>query len=106
MEEGGVFELFHGPSRCDVLRAVPVEGGEVEDDGAFGAPAIIDLELVLPLGGFGDLVPRDGLDGGEDLEARLIRVVHEEESGAGVGAQVAGGGVVTFVGCVGVGGSA
>ena len=99
-EERGLLELFDGPALGDVLRAVPVEGGEVDEDDALGAAFIVDRELIFPGGGFG---PGNGFEVGEDFEAGLVGVVHEEEGGAVVGAEVAGGDVLAVAGDVGVG---
>src|SRR5260370_4842569 len=85
LEEVGLLQLFEGPARGDVLRAVPVEGCEVDSDGALGTAFRLDGELVLPLARF---APGNYLDVAEDLEASLMRVVHEEERGAMVGAAV------------------
>lgn len=95
-----MFQLFDRPALRDVLGAVPVEGCQVDDDDALGAGFVVEEELMLPFGG---VVPRDVLDISEDLEARLMRVVHEEECGAGVGTEVAGGDVLAVAGNVGVG---
>ena len=35
-EEWRLLKFFDGPALGDILRAVPVEGGEVDEDGALG----------------------------------------------------------------------
>src|ERR1700674_1619122 len=100
LEEVGLLQLFEGPARGDVLRAIPVEGCEVDPDGALGTGFRLDGELVLP---FTRLAPGNHLDVGEDFGGSLIRVVHEEERGAVVGAEVAGSDVLAVADDVGVG---
>src|ERR1700736_2617589 len=100
LEEVGLLELFESPARGDVLRTVPIECGEVDPDGALGTGFQLDRKLVLPLARF---APGDDLDVGEDFQAGLIRVVHEEEGGAVVGTKVAGGDVLAVADDVGVG---
>ncbi len=99
-EERGLLELFDGPAPGDVLGAVPVEGGEVEDDYALGAGFAVDEELIFPGGGF---VPRDDFDVSQHFQAGLVGVVHEEEGRPVVGAEIAGGDVLAVAGDVGEG---
>ncbi len=102
-EERSLLQLFEGPALRDVLWAVPVEGGEMDGDEALGAGCGFDLQFTLP---FGRFAPRRDFDGAEDLEAGLVWLVHKEERGAVVAAQVAGGDVLTVTGDVGEGESA
>ena len=77
MEERSLLELFDGPALRDVLGAVPVEGGEVDEDGAFGAGFGVVL-LTFQVRSFR---PGDGFEVGENFEAGLVRVIHEEKGG-------------------------
>ena len=81
-------QLLDGVARRDVLRAVPVEAFDVDEDDSFD-----DIGLVDGTEGFdecwGFRVVLVDLDAAEDLEAGLVGVVHEEEGHAGVVFEIA-----------------
>lgn len=95
-----MLKLFDGPALGNVLRAVPVESGQMYSNGSFGASAFRDRELELPVAGF---VPRDDLYVAENFKACLVGVVHEEKGSFIAGAEVSGGNVLAVAGDVGVG---
>ena len=78
-----LLQLLDGVARGDVLRAVPVEGFDVDED-----DSLDDVGLVGGAEGFdegwGFVVVLVDLDAAEDLEAGLVGVVHEEEGYAGI----------------------
>ena len=100
VKELSLFQFFQSPALGDVLGAVPIEGGEVNEDETLGATFGGNLQLVLPIGRF---VPGYGFDVGEYLEPALVGVVHEKEGGPTVRAEVAGGDVLAVAGDVSVG---
>ena len=100
VKELSLFQFFQSPALGDVLGAVPIEGGEVNEDETLGATFRGNLQLVLPIG---RVVPGYGFDVREYLEPALVGVVHEKEGGAIVGAEVASGDVLAVAGDVSVG---
>jgi hypothetical protein len=71
-------QLFFGVAWGDVLWAVPVESFDVNEHGAFGGSFFFrHTQLVDELACFGGTFVNLGAT--EEFQARLVRVVHEEE---------------------------
>lgn len=90
------WEFCVGVALCNVLRAVPVVGDDGDDEDAVDGGGVGGLTEE----GFERGVIAELEDAGvaDDLEAGLVRVIHEEESHTIVGGEVAGGDVLLVSG--------
>ena len=94
-------DFFFGVARGDVLRAIPVEGFDVDDEGSLDGGFVVGGAKLLDQGrGLGAFVY---FGAAEDLEAGLGGVVHEDEGYAVVVLEVAGGDVLLVATEVGEG---
>ncbi len=84
----GWFELRERVARRDVLWAVPVEGFDTDEQGAFDNCRRVGRAEGLEQSRCLRVVFMD-FDAAEDLQPGLVRVIHEEEGDPGVVLEVA-----------------